>query len=280
MSEVVYADMTYCSLCDRYFPGDEARSEHVQHSPNHPKCDRCDRRFANKNSLRNHWVSSPRHHYCVVCEKDFRTAAGFRVHIEYAAVHRDDSDDDSEDDDGLDDSREGWEDDMGQTAFPEENERADDENSGDDDNSSEQDDYWDEDDETELEEEREAYYGFAPVSRQQVLNRVDSPNSAGGSDSEDENLSVADASVCHYGIHRTCDSRTEKAVQCGQAKAPSSGLLLNCPLCLEPAQDISSTRCGHLFCTSCITHSLANKKLCPVCRKSAVPRQLRKIYLS
>lgn len=53
MSDFVYADMSYCSLCDRYFPGDEARAAHVQMSANHPKCELCDRRFANRNSLRN-----------------------------------------------------------------------------------------------------------------------------------------------------------------------------------------------------------------------------------
>ena len=51
MSDFVYSDMTYCTLCDRYFPGEEARAQHVQVSTNHPRCDTCDRRFANKNSL-------------------------------------------------------------------------------------------------------------------------------------------------------------------------------------------------------------------------------------
>lgn len=53
MSGYFYSDMSYCTLCDRYFPGEEARAAHVQLSSNHPKCDTCDRRFANKNSLRN-----------------------------------------------------------------------------------------------------------------------------------------------------------------------------------------------------------------------------------
>lgn len=53
MSDFVYSDLTYCTLCDRYFPGEEARAQHVQVSPNHPRCDTCNRRFANKNSLRN-----------------------------------------------------------------------------------------------------------------------------------------------------------------------------------------------------------------------------------
>lgn len=53
MSDLLYVDLAYCTLCDRYFPGDDARRHHVQVSPNHPKCETCNRRFANKNSLRN-----------------------------------------------------------------------------------------------------------------------------------------------------------------------------------------------------------------------------------
>lgn len=51
--DIVYLDMAYCTLCDRYFPGSDARRHHVQVSTNHPKCDTCDRRFANMNALRN-----------------------------------------------------------------------------------------------------------------------------------------------------------------------------------------------------------------------------------
>lgn len=46
-------DMTYCTLCDHYFPGNDARAQHVQLSTNHPRCETCDKRFPNGNSLRN-----------------------------------------------------------------------------------------------------------------------------------------------------------------------------------------------------------------------------------
>ncbi|KAI0945687.1 hypothetical protein AcW1_001849 [Taiwanofungus camphoratus] len=245
MSDLLYADMTYCSLCDRYFPGEEARAQHVQLSPNHPQCERCNRRFANKNSLRNHWVYSPRHHYCAVCEKDFRTAAGLRVHIEYAAVHRDDSDDESDDDD-VDDSRPGWEDEVGQTAFPEENERAD-QNVSDDGGYSDDDEYWDEDDETEFEEERDAYFGFAatPVVRS---SREESGYSSGepSRDSSRQSDTVAE----HMTSVELSDPKTdEQESRSSHDNIVSPGILFNCPLCLEPPNDSSATRCGHLFCT-------------------------------
>ncbi|KAJ3535014.1 hypothetical protein NM688_g7040 [Phlebia brevispora] len=257
MADVLYADMTYCTLCDRYFPGEEARAQHVQLSSNHPKCNTCDRRFANKNSLRNHWVYSRRHHYCAVCERDFRTAAGLRVHIEYAAVHRDDSDDDDDgsDDDSIDDSAEGWEDELGLRVFPEEDER------GDGDGESSDADYWTEDEEDELEEERETYYGFARATPRESAAPQD-----GAEGEQAANFSAG-------------SSEPEK--KCYEMeKPPASGVLFSCPLCLEAPKESSATRCGHLFCTSCIKTALSMKKMCPVCREFALPRQLRKIYLS
>lgn len=257
MSDFVYSDLTYCTLCDRYFPGEDARAQHVQVSANHPRCDTCNRRFANKNSLRNHFVYSPRHHYCAVCERDFRTAAGLRAHIEYAAVHRDDSDSDEELDE-IDDSSEGWEDEVGERVFPEENRR------GHPDSSDEEDpNYWTDDDTEEFEEEQDRYYGFAraPAAAPQPTRPRD----------------VA-AHMRQSG--ETLREEANTAVSSDTEKPPTSGLFFSCPLCLEAPRETSATKCGHLFCTPCIRMALSNKKMCPVCRDFAVPRQLRKIYLS
>ncbi|CCM01219.1 uncharacterized protein FIBRA_03267 [Fibroporia radiculosa] len=174
MTDVLYASMLYCSLCDRYFPGEEARAQHVQVSSNHPLCEPCNRRFANKNTLRNHLVTSLRHHYCAVCEREFNTAAGLRVHIDFASVHRDDSDDDDLEDYAPGDDEEfehesGWEDTMGSMIYPEESERADDdldvseyETEVSDDGYDEEDEYWDEDFLDDVEDTN--YDGFASIA--------------------------------------------------------------------------------------------------------------------
>lgn len=247
----VYSDMTYCTLCDRYFPGEEARAQHVQYSTNHPKCDKCDRRFANKNSLRNHYVYSPRHHYCAVCEKNFLTAAGLRVHIEYAAVHRDDSDDDS-DDEVIDDSSEGWEDELGATAFPEENIPP--ANSEDEEDPN----YWTDDDAEDFEEEREKYF-----------------------ESNHHRAALAARAAEPAPAETSSDARTgaAKDPECPKSDEARSGVFISCPLCLEAPKETSVTKCGHLFCTPCIRTALSGKKMCPVCRDFSVPQQLRKVYL-
>jgi len=41
----------------------------------------------------------------------------------------------------------------------------------------------------------------------------------------------------------------------------------NCSICLFPIEDSSVTKCGHIFCSSCITDSLKFRSCCPMCRK-------------
>ncbi|KAG5635053.1 hypothetical protein DXG03_005565 [Asterophora parasitica] len=91
--------MCYDALCDRYFDSRKQRREHVANSLKHPQCEKCDTRYLNKEILRTHMALSKYHNYCMACDVDFETAGGYRVHIEQASVHNDDSDDEDEDDD-------------------------------------------------------------------------------------------------------------------------------------------------------------------------------------
>jgi len=282
--EFLYTDMEYCTLCDRYFPGEAARAQHVQVSLNHPFCAPCNRRFANKHSLRHHWVYSPRHHYCAVCERDFDTAAGLRVHVEFASVHRDDSDDEDDDLDdlgiegGFDENVPGWEDAVGRMIYPEENVHADDdfpappEEDDDEFEIFEPEDEWFEDHESDYEEDRDAYHGFAPVPLAGPMRR--DPNYL----STDTIRGIPVSRMPSSSRNAPANGGGHPQSETGDETSSSSAF--NCPLCLEPPTDSSATRCGHVFCTSCIQQALSVKRNCPVCRKAAVPLQLRKIYLS
>ena len=56
-----------------------------------------------------------------------------------------------------------------------------------------------------------------------------------------------------------------------------------CSCCLEtfPASgDISTTPCGHVFHTKCITKWLENKQNCAQCQNSCNPNQIIKLYFS
>ncbi|KAL5631427.1 hypothetical protein ACGC1H_007074 [Rhizoctonia solani] len=40
-----------------------------------------------------------------------------------------------------------------------------------------------------------------------------------------------------------------------------------CPICLDPAENVTSTLCGHIFCASCIKLALSMREACPVCNR-------------
>ena len=60
-----------------------------------------------------------------------------------------------------------------------------------------------------------------------------------------------------------------------------------CPICLEPAPFMVAprvTKCGHIFCYSCILHYLAYDnerrwKKCPLCAESIYKKDLRKVSI-
>ena len=54
----------------------------------------------------------------------------------------------------------------------------------------------------------------------------------------------------------------------------------DCPICLEPFEktNISTTECGHKFCTSCLLKSTRSNIRCPICRNKLVePVETNKI---
>ncbi|KAJ7915513.1 hypothetical protein B0H13DRAFT_1711489 [Mycena leptocephala] len=62
--------------------------------------------------------------------------------------------------------------------------------------------------------------------------------------------------------------------------AKSTGVLRpTCPICLSGRKKMCATRCGHVFCSTCITHVLNETKSCPSCRQPASMSQLRTLDL-
>ncbi|KAJ7288382.1 putative zinc-finger-containing protein [Mycena rebaudengoi] len=211
---------TYCAACDKYFPSEAARAEHIQSSPAHPRCAHCDRRFLNKNILRNHYVYSRHHNYCASCEIEFKTPAGLRYHIETAAIHCDDSDSDSEDVEPA--RRSGaWEDEMGLRRYPDEEAPRDDDD--DDDGAWEAFDDYDFEDAAELvdpepliDEEEEQEEGEEEDSVGAPVRQFACPVCEGG----------AGAVCCAPCGHMFCAPCITRALKQTEA----------CPICREPGE--------------------------------------------
>lgn len=57
---------------------------------------------------------------------------------------------------------------------------------------------------------------------------------------------------------------------------------LECTVCLEAIgdQEVSSSKCGHLFCTKCITKSIRTRTRCPACNTVLGLKDFHSLYLS
>lgn len=57
---------------------------------------------------------------------------------------------------------------------------------------------------------------------------------------------------------------------------------LECSICFENfcGREIVATKCGHLFCSPCITRSIEDREKCPMCNAAAVNTDLRPIFFS
>ncbi|KAJ7724172.1 hypothetical protein DFH07DRAFT_971286 [Mycena maculata] len=62
--------------------------------------------------------------------------------------------------------------------------------------------------------------------------------------------------------------------------AKATGVLKpTCPICLSGRKTMCATRCGHVFCSPCITRVLSETWSCPACRQPALASQLRTLNL-
>ncbi|XP_022995974.1 E3 ubiquitin-protein ligase RNF4-like [Cucurbita maxima] len=61
--------------------------------------------------------------------------------------------------------------------------------------------------------------------------------------------------------------------------APSKEPKFSCPICMGPLVEETSTRCGHIFCKSCIRAAIAVQSKCPSCRKRVTAKELIRVFL-
>ncbi|WCJ38015.1 RING/U-box superfamily protein [Euphorbia peplus] len=53
----------------------------------------------------------------------------------------------------------------------------------------------------------------------------------------------------------------------------------NCPICMAPFVEETSTKCGHIFCKNCIKSAMKVQAKCPTCRKKVTAKELIRVFL-
>ncbi|KAF4374604.1 hypothetical protein G4B88_004856 [Cannabis sativa] len=53
----------------------------------------------------------------------------------------------------------------------------------------------------------------------------------------------------------------------------------NCPICIGPMSEETSTKCGHIFCKKCIEAAIKVQHKCPTCRHKLRMKDIIRIYL-
>ncbi|EXB51558.1 E3 ubiquitin ligase RNF4 [Morus notabilis] len=61
--------------------------------------------------------------------------------------------------------------------------------------------------------------------------------------------------------------------------SPSEALSFNCPICIGPMSEETSTKCGHIFCKKCIEAAIKVQRKCPTCRHKLRMKDIIRIYL-
>ncbi|CAH0405799.1 unnamed protein product [Chilo suppressalis] len=83
-------------------------------------------------------------------------------------------------------------------------------------------------------------------------------------------------------IQQVVSSPTPSQMETNTNPAPTSKGLGDCPICMESLLNVAvaSTRCGHVFCMSCISAALTvSGKRCPTCRKPLRGKGFHQIFL-
>ena len=68
----------------------------------------------------------------------------------------------------------------------------------------------------------------------------------------------------------------------GSPEVPAHAAMLKCAICLSfasPTTNLSSTKCGHIFCSPCLEACLLIARKCPTCRKAIPKGSFHRLYL-
>ncbi|GKU86025.1 hypothetical protein SLEP1_g612 [Rubroshorea leprosula] len=80
----------------------------------------------------------------------------------------------------------------------------------------------------------------------------------------------------YINLESSIQSKTQNVAE---PPVPPKEPTFTCPICLGSLVEEMSTRCGHIFCKSCIKAALAVQAKCPTCRKRVTVKELIRVFL-
>ncbi|OWM62773.1 hypothetical protein CDL15_Pgr020067 [Punica granatum] len=90
------------------------------------------------------------------------------------------------------------------------------------------------------------------------------------------NQSVTNSDLC-INLETSSNSKMKDSAK-SSSPAPK-GPTFSCPICLGTLVDGTTTKCGHIFCKSCIRAAIAAQGKCPTCRKPVATKDLIRVFL-
>ncbi|XP_012085071.1 E3 ubiquitin-protein ligase RNF4 isoform X2 [Jatropha curcas] len=83
----------------------------------------------------------------------------------------------------------------------------------------------------------------------------------------------------HYVNLESSGSSMRDNAQQLQPPPPPKEPTFNCPICMGPFVEETSTKCGHIFCKACIRAAIGVQSKCPTCRKKVTVKELIRVFL-
>ncbi|XP_022935007.1 uncharacterized protein LOC111441975 [Cucurbita moschata] len=105
------------------------------------------------------------------------------------------------------------------------------------------------------------------------------------------NVSIQEQTIHNLDLCLSCESSSKATkatidtdipsalAQTSSSLPPAAASGLRCAICIEALVEETTTKCGHVFCKSCIETAIATQHRCPICRRKLRKRDIIRIYL-
>ncbi|KAJ7961555.1 E3 ubiquitin-protein ligase RNF4 [Quillaja saponaria] len=85
--------------------------------------------------------------------------------------------------------------------------------------------------------------------------------------------------IINCDLYINLEGSSSPVIENTKKPAPPKEPTFSCPICMAPLVEEMSTRCGHIFCKTCIKAAISAQGKCPTCRKKVTVKELIRVFL-